>query len=64
MNPTQKGSAALFGVTFTMKPDARTAARLRSQNVWFAENPPRTRAKKSSRSASGTTCCAVRRTAR
>jgi hypothetical protein len=54
MDPTLKGSAALFGVTFTMKPSERAAARLRSQNLWFsetsrlAETAPRTRSKKSS----------------
>ena len=53
MDPTQKGSAALFGVTFTMKPNERAATWLRSQNLWFAESAPRTRSRKSSGSTTG-----------
>jgi len=59
MDPTQKGSAALFGVTFTMKPNERAAELLRSQNLWFAktgrfaETAPRTRSRKSSGSTTG-----------
>jgi hypothetical protein len=57
MSPTLKGSAAFFGVTFTMKPNEQAAARLRSQNVWFAETAPRT----GSRSSSGSTTGSRRR---
>ncbi|MGH8221258.1 MAG: hypothetical protein ACREUT_22230 [Steroidobacteraceae bacterium] len=53
MNPILKGSAALFGVTFTIKLDERARARVRSQNLWFAEASPRTPSKKSSGSTAG-----------
>ena len=53
MNPTLKGSAALFGVTFAIKPSERAAELLQSQNLWFAEAGPRTRSKRSSDSKRG-----------
>lgn len=53
MDPTLKGSAALFGVTFTIKLGERAAARVRAQNLWFTEARPRSPGKKSSRSTTG-----------
>ena len=51
MDPTLRGSAALFGATFTIELTERARARLRSQNLWFAAASPRTRPKRSSGSS-------------
>lgn len=52
MNPIQKGSAALFGVLFTMKPTAKRP-RSAEKTVRPAETNPRTRPKRSAGSITG-----------